>query len=216
MQPAKVGSWCGLRGRLLLMKKYHFFIALLFLALGAPTGLRAETTTYHLTGLAIDGNTITGTITTDGNMGALNFTDVNSFLFGIQTASSATGGAGGKVSEEGKSPDVSGTGSGFTATTSGLFFDFDNPQKSTLIFKNALDGFELCFFTDEGCDPSGSGELLSLGGSSNSVTGLSGDVMIASVTPTPEPGTFGFVLIGIVGLALVMRKRFLRGDTSAR
>jgi hypothetical protein len=197
------------------MKKYHFFIPLLFLALAATTELRADTT-YHLTGLDIDGNTITGTITTDGNMGALNFTDVNSFLFGIQTASSATGGAGGKVSEEGKSPDVSGTGSGFTATTSGLFFDFDNPQKSTLIFKNALDGFELCLFTAEGCDPSGSGELLSLGGSSSSVTGLSGDVMIASITPTLEPGTFAFVLIGIVGLALVMRKRFLPGDPSAR
>jgi hypothetical protein len=195
------------------MKKYHFIIALLFLALGAPTELRADTT-YYLTGLDIDGATITGTITTDGNMGALNSTDVNSFMWGIQRASSATGGAGGKVSEEGKSPDVSETGSGFTATASGLFFDFDNPQQSALIF--ALAGFELCLFTDEGCDPSGSGELLSLGGSSNVVTGLSGDVMIASITPTPEPGTFGFVLIGIVGLVLVMRKRFLPGDPSAR
>jgi hypothetical protein len=33
--------------------------------------------------------------------------------------------------------------------------------------------------------------------------------MIASITATPEPGTFGFVLIGIVGLVLVMRRRFL-------
>ncbi|MGA2813472.1 MAG: PEP-CTERM sorting domain-containing protein [Candidatus Acidiferrum sp.] len=196
------------------MKPYCFIIPLLLLVLGAPAALRADTT-YYLTGLDIAGQTITGTISTDGNTGALSFTDVNSFSWGIQNASSATGGPGGTVSEQGKSPDVSGTGSGFTATASGLFFDFDNSQQSTLIFRNALDGFELCLFTDEGCDPPGSGELLSLSGSSNAVTGLSGNVMIASVTSTPEPRTSGLVLIGMGGLLLLMRKRFLPADPSA-
>jgi|ERR1035438_6738589 hypothetical protein len=201
------------------MRKCYFIIPLLCVALGAPTVLRADTTTYYLLAQDIDGGIISGTITTDGKLGPLGSVEVDSFSFGVQNvgSSNGTGGAGGKASEAGKSPSVSEIGSGLTATASGLFFNFDNLQQSALIFRNALDGFEWCLFTDEGCDPPGSGELLSLGGSGDVVTGLSGDVMIASVTPapTPEPGIFGFVLIGIVGLVMVMRKRLVPGDPSA-
>ena len=196
------------------MKRHYFIIALLFLALGAPAAVSADST-YFVIAQDIDGETISGTITTDGNLGALNFTDVNSFSFGLQSPSSATGGTGSTTSEGGKTPDVSSTGSGLTATASGLFFNFDNTGPSTLIFRNALDGFEWCLFTDEGCDPPGSGESFSLGGSSGAVTGLSGNVMIASTTPAPEPGTFGFVLVGIVGFVLAMRRRLLPGDSAA-
>ncbi len=114
----------------------------------------------------------------------------------------------------GKTPDINETGSGFSATAAGLFFDFDATEPSTLIFLNAQDGFEWCIFTDEGCDPPGSGELLSFGGTSGTLTGLSGNVMIASATnPAPEPGTFGLALIGLAGVAFAMRKRLLAGDS---
>jgi hypothetical protein len=196
------------------MRKYYFIIPLLFVALGAPTILRADTTYYLLT-QDIDEGIISGTITTDGNLGPLGSIEIDSFSFGVGRSVSSNGSGGGTSSEEGKSPSVSEIGSGLTATASGLFFNFDDLQQSALIFRNAIDGFEWCLFTDEGCDPPGSGELLSLGGSSNVVTGLSGDVMIASVSPAPEPGIFGFVLIGIAGLVMVMRKRLLPGSPSA-
>src|ERR1700679_1448380 len=75
------------------MKRHYFIIALLFLALGAPAALRADST-YFVIAQDINGETISGTITTDGNLGSLNFTDVNSFSFGLQSPSSATGGTG--------------------------------------------------------------------------------------------------------------------------
>jgi hypothetical protein len=196
------------------MKKYYFIITLLLVAFGAPTTLRADTT-YYLLAQDIHEGSISGTITTDGSLGPLGSVEIDSFSFGVTNVGSSNGKGGGSGREEGKSPSVSEIGSGLTATTSGLYFDFDNPQQSALIFRNALDGFEWCIFTVEGCDPPGSGELLSLGGSSDVVTGLSGDVMIASVAPTPEPSIFGFVLIGIAGLVIVMRRRLLKGDSLA-
>jgi hypothetical protein len=196
------------------MKAYYFITALLFLALGMPGALKADST-YYLAAQNVNGEIISGTITTDGNMGSLNHIDLESFSFGLTNVSTGTGGAGATGREMGKSPDINDMGSGLTATSAGLFFNFDDTQPSTLIFQNALDGFEWCIFTDEGCDPPGSGELLSFGGSSGTVTGLSGNVMIASVTPAPEPGTWGFALIGIAGIAFVMRKRLLPGVRAA-
>jgi hypothetical protein len=198
------------------MKKYFFTVSLLFVALAAPAALRADST-YYLVGQDVNGYDITGTITTDGTMGSLNFTDISSFSFGVQSPSTATGGTGSTTSENGKTPDVSNTGNALTATASGLFFNFDSTTPSTLIFQNALDGFEWCLFTDEGCDPPGSGESLSLGSVTGDVTGLSGNVMFASsspIAPAPEPATSGFVLIGIAGSLLASRKRPLPGNSS--
>jgi hypothetical protein len=196
------------------MKKCYSIIPLLFVAFGAPYVVRADTTTYYLLAQDIDEGIISGTITTDGNFGPLGSIEIDSFSFGVENVGSSNG-TGGGTSEEGKSPSVSEIGSGLTATASGLFFNFDDLQQSALIFRNAVDGFEWCLFTDEGCDPPGSGELLALGSSSDVVADLSGDVMIASISPAPEPGIFGFVLMGIVGLVMVMRKRLLPGDPSA-
>jgi hypothetical protein len=188
------------------MKTYYFIVPLLLAAFGAPTVLRADTVTYYLVTQEIDGGAISGTITTDGSMGG--FIQIDSYSFGVTRSGPSTGaGGGGSSSEEGKTPSVSEIGTGFTATASGLFFNFDDLQQSALIFRNAVDGFEWCIFTDEACDPPGSGELLSLGDSSGVVTGLSGDVMISSIAPTPEPGIFGFVLIGIAALVMVTRRR---------
>jgi hypothetical protein len=195
------------------MKTYYFIVPLLLAAFAAPTVLRADTVTYYLVTQEIDGGAISGTITTDGSMGGV--IQIDSFSFGVTNAGSSNGNGGASGSEEGKTPSVSEIGNGLTATASGLFFNFDDLQQSALIFRNAVDGFEWCIFTDEGCDPPGSGELLSLGGSSGVVTGLSGDVMIASIAPTPEPGIFGFVLIGIAALVMVTRRRLLSDDPSA-
>ncbi len=198
------------------MKPYYFIIALLFLALGIPGVLRADSTTYYLLAQSIDGEVISGSITTDGNMGSLTPIDLESFTFGVTNAGNGTTKGGGTGIEKGQFPEVNQTGPGFTATAAGLYFNFDNTQPSSVIFQNALDGFEWCIFTDEGCDPAGSGELLSFGGASGTITGLSGNVMIASVTnPAPEPGTFGLALIGIAGVAFAMRKRLTAGDSAA-
>ena len=73
---------------------------------------------------------------------------------------------------------------------------------------DADNNFIWCLFTDEGCDPAGSGSALTLDGTTLTVTGLDGNQMIASVATAPEPGTLGLMLIGTVGLMFVARRRF--------
>jgi hypothetical protein len=73
--------------------------------------------------------------------------------------------------------------------------------------------FLLCLFTDGACDPSGSGEVLTLDGTTLALTGLSGNQLLATSAsvPSPEPGTFGLMLIVVVGLMLMPRKRSAQG-----
>jgi hypothetical protein len=102
-------------------------------------------------------------------------------------------------------------GDAVTATANGLFFNFDATDPSFLMFEDANDAFLLRLFTDEACDPPGCGEALRLGDETLTLTGLSGNQMIASSVPAPEPGTFGLMLIGIVGLVWRLRKRSTQG-----
>jgi PEP-CTERM motif len=192
------------------MKKYLVIIPLLFVALAAPATLKADQA-YNVN-LTVGSETVTGTIVTDGNMGTLSFTDVNSFSFGLSQAGSSSGTGGATAKGAGKGGIVV-TGDAVTATSAGLFFNFDTTDPSSLEFQDANDAFLLCLFTDEGCDPPGSGEVLTLGSDTQTVTGLSGHVLIASTASAtaPEPGTFALMLIGIVGLISMLRKSSAQG-----
>jgi hypothetical protein len=192
------------------MKNYVVVIPLLFAALAAPAALKADQA-YNVN-LTVGSETVTGTIVTDGNLGTLSFADINSFSFGLSNPGSSSGSAGGTVKGAGKG-DVAETGDAVTATSAGLFFNFDATDPSTLTFLDASDAFLLCLFTDEGCDPPGSGEVLTLGGDTFALTGLSGNQMFASTASAtaPEPGTFALTLIGVVALVLVLRRRSAQG-----
>ena len=188
------------------MKKYLVIVPLLFVAFGVPAALRADQT-YNVN-FNVGSDTITGTIDTNGGIGE--FVELNSFSFGVaNTSSSPTGGGGtAKESDSGSIGDIVITGNAFTATAAGLFFNFDSTDKSSLEFLDADNNFILCLFTNEGCDPEGSGENLTLDGTESTITGLDGNLMIASIAP--EPGTLGLMLIGIVGLVLMTRRSSAR------
>jgi hypothetical protein len=189
------------------MKNHLVIVSLLFVALAAPAALRADQ--QYNVNMTVGSDTVTGTIDTDGNLGTLNTVDINSFQFGVSNAGSSGESAGSTAKESGSVADIDLTGDGVTATSAGLFFNFNTTDPSSLQFLNAQDNFLLCLFTDEGCDPPGSGEVLTLGSDTFSLTNLSGNQMFASsaTATAPEPGTLGFMLIGMVGVIFVLRKR---------
>jgi hypothetical protein len=182
------------------MNKYLVIIPSLLAALAAPATLQADQQTYNVN-FTVGGDTITGTIATDGDLGTLNAVEIDSFSFGLTRTIPSGGSAGGSAKESGSAADIDLTGDAVTATSAGLFFNFDTTDPSSLSFADAQDAFLLCLFTDEACDPPGSGEVLTLGGTTLTLTGLSGNQMIASSASAaaPEPGTFALMLIGIVG-----------------
>ncbi len=189
------------------MKKYMVIVALLFVALAAPKVSRADQT-YDVN-FSAGSDTITGTITTNGSMGTLGTIQLDSFQFGVsRSITSPTGGGSDKEGESGSIGDIVITGDAVSATAAGLFFNFDATDQSSLEFLDADNNFIWCLFTDEGCDPAGSGSALTLDGTTLTVTGLDGNQMIASVATAPEPGTLGLMLIGTVGLMFVARRRF--------
>jgi hypothetical protein len=132
------------------MKKHLVIVPLLFAALAAPRALEADQ--QYNVNLTVGSETVTGTIVTDGNMGTLSFEDINSFSFGVSQAGSSSGSAGGTVKGAGKG-DIAESGDAVTATSAGLFFDFNATDPSSLKFLDAGDNFLLCLFTDEVCDP---------------------------------------------------------------
>ena len=193
------------------MNKYMVIVALLLVALAAPKVSRADQT-YNVNFNA-GSDTITGTIVTNGSTGTAGAIQIDSFSFGVtRSISSPTGGGGSdKEGEIGSIGDIVVTGDAMTATAAGLFFNFDATDPSTLAFLDADNNFIWCLFTDEGCDPPGSGSAVTLDGTTLTVTGLDGNQMIASVATAPEPGTSGLMLIGFVGLMFVARKRTVQG-----
>jgi hypothetical protein len=193
------------------MKKYLVVSSLLFAVFALPVGLRADQS-YNVNLTAGD-DTVAGTIVTDGDLGALNTVEIDSFSFGVTRTISSGSGRGGSAKEQGSTADIDVTGNALTATSVGLFFNFYSTAPSALNFLDANDAFLLCLFTDEGCGPAGSGAVLTLGDTTFTETGLTGDQLLATTASAtvPEPGTCGFLPIGFAGLALLLRKRSVRG-----
>jgi hypothetical protein len=170
---------------------------LLFAILGTPAFSRADIT--YIVNQNVGTGSITGVIVTNGTLGQLNSIDIDSWDFGASLSPGS-----GESDHAGSTPSVSEIGDGLSATSDTLSFNFDLPEQSNLIFSDASNGFEWCLFTFEGCDPAGSGELLSVGGESVTSTGLSGDQVIG--TAAPEPGTAVLLLAGIVSMILIRRR----------
>lgn len=188
------------------MKKCLVIFALVLVALAAPRLSRADQT-YDVN-FSGGSDTVTGTIVTGGETGTLGTIAIDSFSFGVtRSISSPTGGGGSdKEGEVGSIGEIVITGDAVTATATGIYFNFDATDPSTLQFLDADNNFLWCLFTDKGCDPPGSGEALTLDGTTLAVTGLDGNVLIGTVATAPEPGTLGLMLIGMVGLVFMARK----------
>jgi hypothetical protein len=179
------------------MRKSLSAIALLLAAIGAPAVLRANITYTVTLGTSL----VTGTITTDGHTGILNFVDIVSWDL---TVNDGTDGPAAITNTDSGFEDV-----GFddlTATATALSFEFTGAE-GFLEFVDDTTNYELCYFDSiEDCGKTAN-EIAVVNNNNNDTAFLaeSGTQVIASVAP--EPRTGALLLAGIGLLVFATRKR---------
>ena len=177
------------------------WIAVAALAAGLAAGsARAVTTTVYNLELFLVNGVTAGTVTTDGSIGELGLSDITNWDISLGFPHS-----GGAEFQPAYSvtytSSVSGD-SGIFATIYSLYFNFGGAI--TFGFKNLLDGSDLQF------NNGGYGVVL-YNGNTHTVPEPQKEAMIASISPppgpTPEPSTWGLLLVGLFGTGALMRLR---------
>jgi hypothetical protein len=164
------------------------FVLGLFVASLLPAVAGAANITYNVQITSGD-NSAVGTITTDGTIGALSASDFISESLTITTNSHST-------SLTGLTPNLFG-GSDVTATTTGLFFNFDGPSGG-FGYANSSVG-ELCLETGYSCND-GYDLMLQSSGGNIGITEVGNFEFAAVPAATPEPSSL--ILLGTGALSL--------------
>jgi hypothetical protein len=151
----------------------------------------------------------TGTITTDGTIGVLQTANIVDFNITLQLVSTTTITgplSGANYSQYGT--DTANNSLAFTATATGLFFDFSATANTPyLIFQG--NGGQLCF---NGFPGNCSGDPHSIQvaiGADESITQASGNIQIATVAASavPEPSTWAMMILGFAGVGFMAYRR---------
>jgi hypothetical protein len=184
-------------------------------ALLTPAISRADDVTYQVN-LQLGDGTITGTITTNGGTGGKNFIEIDSFSFGVtQDTSTGSVASGGK---EGSVPSVNeiNVGNDLTADATHLYFNFGNNDGGYLALDSTTPNAALqyicfgalvppCIFSD----PEGIAVTNLNGNGIADFQPETGNMVIGTVIPSPEPATTSLLLLGtLFSLLLVRRNRF--------
>jgi hypothetical protein len=199
-------------------------VLLVFATIGAPTVLRADSITYNVD-LAVGADSVTGTITTDGKTGVLTSSDIVSWALLL----TFNPGGGIPIVDAGPQPNGGDSSQGvlLTATPTALSFGFStgNGQQVLQMYKTILPLSLPSVYS--------SMEIISIDGLSNvalatcadpycdtyiiNTQSYEGTVVLGKSVVTPEPGTATLALtgIGLLGLLVVMRKRYARSFPQA-
>jgi hypothetical protein len=192
--------------------KFLGAVAAAFLSYAACVEGASANITYDL---AI-GPAAVGTITTDGSTGVLQTGNIVDFNITLTTAGGATSVlgplSGSNFFQYGTDGALNSTA--FTATLTGLFFDFSATGGTPyLIFQSNLGG-SLCFNGAPGnCDGKPSAISVYFN-ADNPVSIQRGNVEIATVTgAVPEPSTWAMMILGFAGVGFMAYRR--RNQTAA-
>jgi hypothetical protein len=185
---------------------------LLFACFGVALSIFAQsgsaTTILYNVDLGSGTNSVIGEITTDGHTGTLAARDIVSFSLQItsadQTATLSTG-ATALVN-----------GNNFTATTSGLFFNFSSNSGGNLLLYNMDGGFNDVCFNDksESCSDNRSAVGLTVGDQSIGANFISetGNFEIGAVAAVPEPSTWAMMILGFFSIGFMAYRRKQNGS----
>jgi hypothetical protein len=174
----------------------------LLLALGFSASCFAGQITY--TGSFTNGDTISYSIVTDGTIGVLSQSDIETSSMTISNGATTL------FAVSGLSPFI--LGSDLTATSSALSFDFQDNTNADLveIYNNSAG---LVRFVDGIYGDFENGSTYPAGQYPVTVKGPSSDVIATTAPGAPEPGT---ILLSATGLLLAAAwMRFRRADTAA-
>lgn len=165
-------------------------------------GLVARADTTYTVDETFSGLSAVGTITTDGNLGTLSGSDILDYTLTVsEGANSATFSDGGSYGE-------GVFGSNLTATSTGLFFNFDGGDSYFGLGQPNVT--LLCFGDDGGCNGDGStGVQVYINGTIADSPTLSGTDQIATVAATPEPSSIALLGTGVLGFAGIVRRRLV-------
>ena len=160
----------------------------------------------------IDGGSVTGTITTDGNIGALLPSDFTAWSLQLDGA----GGVDYHIANTDAGAAVWGGGSDVTATAQHLYFDF-GASYGYLVFQDGKESGRHYF-----CLQAAPGLPCLTGGASNTgesvvpvfytdsstqVINPTGDKIFASVAGIPEPASWALMALGFAGLGFAGYRR---------
>ncbi len=149
----------------------------------------------------IGGGSVTGTITTNGDFGLLDGSDIFDWDFLI----SAPGLGGSPVAVNSGNSDfiIDFGGSGITASATALTFDFDAADNGA--YFGIAGGAAWCLFEDACFSTNGPGEAIFDGSNAVEFVGAMGTQVIA--TRVPAPGAIALLLMGLAGLIIGRRPR---------
>jgi len=200
------------------MKFSSIAVGVLVATMGIASSAKAAPITYDVS-IALDGGyKETGSITTNGTLGALTLSDITSWTFDLSYAVPVDGQTSTIISSTDKYANITGNAGALTATATGLFFNFTDSSRTA----------ESWWFAD---GPSSGNDLkyalfLGIGSGSGSVTvnftynadtsvSESGDQQIG-VAVTPLPGSSLLFLTGFGGVFLFSnrKKLFRKNGTS--
>jgi hypothetical protein len=163
----------------------------------------AATILYNVD-LVSGANSVVGEITTDGHSGTLAAKDIVSFSLQITSA--------GQTADLSSGDPVLVNGNNFTATTSGLFFNFSsNSGGNLLLFNMDNGGFNDVCFNDksESCSDNRSAVGLTVGDQDIGANFISetGNFEIGVAAAVPEPSTWAMMILGFLGVGFMAYQR---------
>ena len=168
----------------------------------AGAASQADAAITYLVNQTIGAGGVTGSITTNGDLGLLDEADITGWSLSLNGV-----GASYSIDENNSVRVLTG---GLTATATTLFFNFSGPS-AMLLFQQGLNSGQHYYCNSAGPTACSTGKTvapISYGSSSTQLdTAASGNQVIASVTP--EPATWAMMILGFTGVGAAIRRRRL-------